>query len=88
MLKKFTLILIITVLLSTSSLFAICEEVNLGPLFTYKNYPNENKKHITALGPFFMYKLDGKHKEYGFRPLFYYENDLDKNKTDVDEVFL
>jgi len=53
MLKKFTLILIITILSSIFSLIAICEEVNLGPLFTYKNYPNENKKHITGLGPFF-----------------------------------
>ena len=87
MLKKFTLILIITVLSSILSMLAICEEVNLGPLFTYKYYPNENKKHITALGPFFIYKLDGEHKEYGFRPLFYYENDLDKNKTDVDILY-
>jgi hypothetical protein len=87
MLKKVMLILLIPVLLFITSIYSMSEEVNFGPLFNYKSYPDKNKKDIAALGPFFIYKLEDQYKQYGLRPLFYHEHDYNRDKKDVDILY-
>ncbi|NIP38914.1 MAG: hypothetical protein GWM89_07630 [Candidatus Dadabacteria bacterium] len=87
MFKKFKVFISIALCLLITSVSAAGKEVNFGPLFDYTNRPDQNKKEITVLGPFFIYRTEDKHKEYGLRPLFYNEYDYKRDKHYLDIAY-
>ncbi len=86
-LNRFKHFIYIAIFLIITSLSISAEEISFGPLFDYTNNPELNKKHITALGPFFIYKTEDHKKQYGFRPLFYNEYDYEKDKHYLDIAY-
>ena len=87
MLNGSKILISITFFLLIAAINASAQNISFGPLFDYTDYPQESRKHITALGPLFIYKTEDHHKEYGLRPLFYDEQDFKRDKRDIDILY-